>query len=329
MLGLTPPKFVECTLCPKECRMAPGQRGDCRVRYNDDGRLYSLVYGKVCAVHVDPVEKKPMFHFLPGTRAFSVATAGCNLHCLFCQNWEISQADPEDAANRDLPPQQLVRSAAQSRCASIAYTYSEPVIFYEYVEDSALLAREKGIRNIMVTAGFINREPLRRLCRAIDGANVDLKGFTEKYYREVCFGNLRTVLDALVTMREEGVVLEVTNLVVPTLNDEPAGIREMCRWLVTELGEDVPLHFSRFYPTYRMKNLPRTPVQTLERARDIAFETGLKYVYTGNVPGSAGEDTVCPGCRRVIVDRYGYRILSYRIEDGKCGFCGEGIYGLF
>ncbi|UCG37948.1 MAG: AmmeMemoRadiSam system radical SAM enzyme [bacterium] len=329
MLGLTQPRSVECTLCPKSCRLAPGQRGDCRVRYNDDGSLYSLVYGKVCAVHVDPVEKKPMFHFLPGSGAFSIATAGCNLHCLFCQNWEISQTDPEDANNTDMPPEAVVSLAARSGCASIAYTYSEPVIFYEYMEDTGSLARERGIRNIMVTAGFISTAPLRRLCRVMDGANVDLKGFTEKYYREVCFGNLRTVLDTLVTMREEGVVLEVTNLVVPTLNDDMGQIRDMCRWMVAELGDEVPLHFSRFTPMYRLKDLPPTPVQTLDRARSTALEAGLRYVYTGNVPGDPGEDTFCHACGKMVIDRFGYRILSYNVVDGKCGYCGEELYGLF
>jgi pyruvate formate lyase activating enzyme len=329
MLGLTPPKSVECTLCPKACRLAPGQRGDCRVRVNDDGKLFSLVYGKVCAVHVDPVEKKPMYHFLPGSGAFSIATAGCNLHCLFCQNWEISQTDPEDASNSDLPPERVVALAARSGCASIAYTYSEPVVFYEYVEDTSILAKERGIRNIMVTAGFINREPLRRLCRVVDGANVDLKGFTEKYYREVVFGNLRTVLDTLVTMREEGVVLEVTNLIVPTLSDDMTMIREMCRWMVSELGDEVPIHFSRFTPMYKLKDLPPTPVKTLQRARETALDAGLKYVYMGNVPGDPGEDTFCPACGRLVIDRYGYRILQYNVVDGKCGFCGEKLYGLF
>jgi pyruvate formate lyase activating enzyme len=291
--------------------------------------LYSLVYGKVCAVHVDPVEKKPMFHFLPGSGAFSVATAGCNLHCLFCQNWEISQTDPEDANNNDLPPEKVVALAIRSGCASIAYTYSEPVVFYEYVEDTSILAKKRGIRNIMVTAGFINTDPLRRLCQVVDGANVDLKGFTEKYYREVCFGNLRTVLDTLVIMREEGVVLEVTNLIVPTMNDDMKVIREMCRWMVSELGEEVPIHFSRFTPMYKLKDLPPTPVKTLRRARETALDAGLKHVYTGNVPGDPGEDTFCAACGKLVIDRYGYRILKNDVVDGKCGFCGERIYGLF
>jgi pyruvate formate lyase activating enzyme len=291
--------------------------------------LYSLVYGKVCAVHVDPVEKKPMFHFLPGSGAFSVATAGCNLHCLFCQNWEISQTDPEDANNNDLPPEKVVALAIRSGCASIAYTYSEPVVFYEYVEDTSILAKKRGIRNIMVTAGFINTDPLRRLCQVVDGANVDLKGFTEKYYREVCFGNLRTVLDTLVIMREEGVVLEVTNLIVPTMNDDMKVIREMCRWMVSELGEEVPIHFSRFTPMYKLKDLPPTPVKTLRRARETALDAGLKHVYTGNVPGDPGEDTFCAACGKLVIDRYGYRILRNDVVDGKCGFCGERIYGLF
>lgn len=320
---------VRCKLCPKECELGHLERGDCRSRYNRDGKLITLVYGKPCAVHVDPVEKKPMYHFLPRTRAFSIATAGCNLHCKYCQNFEISQANPEDTRNEDMPPEKVVEYALRTKSASIAYTYSEPMVFYEYVYDTSVIAHSKGIKNILVTAAFINEKPLRELCKVSDGANVDLKGFTEEYYSKVCSGDLRTVQNSLRVMMEEGVFVEITNLVVPTLNDDMKLISEMCKWIATELSPDVPLHFSRFHPMYQLKNLYPTPLKTLKEARKVAFDAGLKYVYTGNVPGESGEDTFCPKCNKVIVDRMGYHINYYNIVDGKCGFCYEKINGVW
>jgi len=319
--------LVECQLCPRLCRLAPLERGDCRVRFNHEGELHTLVYGKACSLNIDPIEKKPMYHFLPGTPILSVATAGCNLHCKYCQNWEISQSNPEDLNNRDLPPENLVQGAIAYRCPSIAYTYSDPVIFYEYTYRTAALAREKGLHNILVTAGYINEEPLRKLCRVVDGANVDLKGFTESFYREVCAGTLKPVLRALEIMREEELVLEITNLIVPTLNDEYPLIRKMCTWIRDTLGPEIPIHFSRFFPKYKLKLLYPTPSSTLERAGEIAREVGLHYVYIGNVAGSPHEDTVCPGCGKVVIDRRGYQVNSIRIENGGCGFCGYQIYG--
>ncbi len=305
-------------------------KGDCRVRYVENGKLYTLVYAKACAVHVDPMEKKPMFHFLPGTPIFSIATAGCNLHCKFCQNWEISQTDPEDLNNVHLPPERVVSLARSYRCKSIAYTYSEPIVFYEYTYDTARLATEQGLKNVLVTAGFINEKPLRELCGVSQGANVDLKAFTEEYYVQICDGRLKTILQTLEIMKEEGVWVEITNLVVPTLNDNMNEIRSMCRWIRDHLGPEVPLHFSRFFPRYKLRHLYPTPLKTLTRAAEIAKEEGLHYVYVGNVPGNDWEDTFCPSCSKKIVDRYGYRILDYRITpEGKCEYCGTRIAGVW
>jgi pyruvate formate lyase activating enzyme len=320
---------IRCELCPRECVLGPWQRGDCRVRISDGHKLVTLVYGKPCAVNVDPVEKKPMFHFLPGSGAFSIATAGCNLHCKYCQNWDISQSNAEDTKNADVPPEEVVELALRSRCASIAYTYSEPIVFYEYVYDTAKLAKRRNVRNIMVTAGFINEGPLRELCPLIDGANVDLKGFTEDFYREICSGRLDTVKRTLQIMMEEGVFVEITNLIVPTLNDNMEDVRRMCAWIASELGAGVPLHFSRFHPTYQLKGLHPTPVSTLERAADIASTEGLDYVYIGNVPGSGHENTRCPKCSRLLIGRLGYSVTELNLSRGRCNFCGEAVPGVW
>lgn len=321
--------LVQCQLCPHLCVIGPGQRGGCGVRENRDGQLVTLVYGNPCAVHVDPIEKKPLFHFLPGSFSYSIATAGCNLHCKNCQNWEISQRRPEETYNVDLPPQKLVAEALKAQCRSISYTYSEPDIFFEYVMDTAKLARDQGIKNVLVTAGYINPLPQQELCQVGDAANVDLKGFTEDFYLNICFGRLKPVLDALVLYKEKGVWLEVTNLVLPTLNDDPVQIRKMCQWMLHNLGDEVPLHFSRFYPRYKLKNLPLTPVETLDRARETALDVGLKYVYVGNVPGHKGESTYCPQCGRLIIGRIGYSLTQMNLEDGHCRFCGQKIPGVW
>jgi len=319
---------VRCKLCPKECELAPGQRGDCRARVNLDGKLVTLVYGKPCAARPDPVEKKPMFHFLPGTRIFSIATAGCNLHCKFCQNWDISQKNPEDARNIDMPPQKVVQAARGYSCLSVAYTYSEPLTFYEYTRDTCVLAKKAGLKNVIVTAGYINEEPLRELCESVDGANVDLKAFTEEYYRDMCDGDLATVLRSLRIMREEGVFIEITNLVLPGHNDDPTLIKEMCEWIKDNLGARTPIHFSRFHPQYRMMHLYPTPAKTLQTARDVAKETGLHHVYVGNVPG-VDEDTYCPRCGKTVISRIGYRVTSYKLDDGRCSYCGTPIAGVW
>ncbi len=320
---------VKCQLCPRGCVISEGHRGECRVRENRDGKLYTLVYGNPCAVHVDPIEKKPFNHFLPTTLAFSLATAGCNFHCLYCQNWQISQVPPEETENVDLPPEKVVEYALQTSSHSIAYTYSEPTVFYEYMLDSARLAQRAGVRNVVITAGYINPVPLRELCRAVDAIRIDFKGFNEAFYEEVCSGTLSPVLESIKTVHEEGVHLELPILVVPTLNDDEDEIREMCRWIVDNVGPDVPVHFNRFTPMYKLQNLPSTPVETLERAREIGMEEGVNYVYIGNVPGHAANNTYCAHCGELIIGRTGFYVTEYHLVGGKCAYCGNPIPGVW
>jgi len=307
----------------------PGQSGECRVRINIDGVLRTVVYGYPCSMHDDPIEKKPLFHFLPASQILSIATAGCNLHCLNCQNWEISQANPEDTPAYICPPEKLVKIAKENNYQSIAYTYTEPIIYYEYTYDTSKLAREESIRNVLVTAGYINEEPWKRLLEVVDAANIDLKGITEKFYREVCSATLKPVLDALVIAKASGIHLEVTNLVIPTLNDEPKQIRQLCRWLKANLGRETPLHFSGFYPQYKMRHLPSTSLKTLEMAREIAMEEGLDFVYIGNVQSEEGENTYCPNCRKLLIERVRYIIRQNVLKDGCCPDCGKEIYGVW
>ncbi len=320
---------VQCELCPKMCVIAPGQSGECRVRINIDGILRTVVYGYPCAIHIDPIEKKPLFHFLPGTGILSIATAGCNLHCRNCQNWEISQANPEDTQAMFAPPQRLVQLAQQYNCPSIAYTYTEPIVYYEYTLDTAKLAEENGLRSVLVTAGYINPEPWKNLLQYTDAANIDLKGVTEQFYRDVCSGTLKPVQQALLLAAAGGIELEVTNLVIPTLNDKPEQIRRLAGWLKANLGGDIPLHFSGFYPQYKMRNLPPTSLQTLETARQIAMSEGLNYVYIGNVRSKEGENTYCPACKKLLIERTGYTIIRNRLKDGRCPDCGKEIYGVW
>jgi len=320
---------VQCELCPKMCMIEPGQSGECRVRINIDGVLRTVVYGYPCSMHDDPIEKKPLFHFLPASQILSIATAGCNLHCLNCQNWEISQANPEDTPAYICPPEKLVKIAKENNYQSIAYTYTEPIIYYEYTYDTSKLAREESIRNVLVTAGYINEEPWKRLLEVVDAANIDLKGITEKFYREVCSATLKPVLDALVIAKASGIHLEVTNLVIPTLNDEPKQIRQLCRWLKANLGRETPLHFSGFYPQYKMRHLPSTSLKTLEMAREIAMEEGLDFVYIGNVQSEEGENTYCPNCRKLLIERVRYIIRQNVLKDGCCPDCGKEIYGVW
>lgn len=323
---------VECQLCPKYCRIDPGRTGDCGVRVNRDGTLLATTWGHPCALHMDPIEKKPLFHFLPGTQILSMATVGCNLHCRNCQNWSISQGVPEDTPAYDLPPGDLVSLAKGEGCPSVAYTYTEPLVYYEYTRDACRAARDVGLRNVLVTAGYINEGPLRELLPHVDAANVDLKAFDDGFYKTYCEATLRPVLRTLEVCLELGVHLEITNLVIPTLNDSEDGIAKLVGWIVETLGVDVPLHFSRFQPRYRMKNLPPTPGETLERCRDQALAAGLRYVYVGNLRSRDGESTfcptaTCPGRARPLVRRSGYRILDNRLEGGKCPDCGAAVYG--
>lgn len=282
---------VQCNLCPRRCVILPGKRGYCGVRENSEGTLYSLSYGKLVAVHIDPIEKKPLFHFLPSTTAFSIATAGCNLKCKFCQNWEISQAKPEDIKYTYLDPQELIEKVIASGCPTIAYTYTEPTIFYEYMLEIAKLAKEHGIRNVMHSNGYINEEPLRELAKYLDAANIDLKGFNDEYYGKLTEGKVSPVLNTLKVLREEGVHLEITNLILYGYNDDEDSIIKMCFWIKENLGDDTPIHFSRAFPMYKLLSIAPTPVETLERARKIAQDLGLKYVFVGNVGGHSAEDT--------------------------------------
>ncbi len=320
---------VQCELCPKQCLIEPGQSGECRVRVNVDGVLRTVVYGHPCSVHIDPVEKKPFYHFLPGSNTFSLATVGCNLHCKNCQNWEISQANPEDSQASFCPPEKLVELTKSYNCQSLAYTYTDPVIYYEYTYDTSELARDSGIRNLLVTAGYINRQPWERLLKFTDAARIDLKSMSDDFYREVCSGTLKPVLDALVLTRAEGVHLEVIHLVIPTLNDSPEQLRELSRWVRTNLGREIPLHFSRFFPQYKMRHLPPTSAQTLDMAYDIATEEGLDFVYIGNLQSQRGQNTFCPVCKRVLIERIGYTIMQNRLKEGCCPDCGKEIYGVW
>jgi pyruvate formate lyase activating enzyme len=324
-----PDREIECRLCPRLCRLGDKERGFCGVRENDGGTYYTLVYGKVCSLNVDPIEKKPFFHVLPGTTALSLATAGCNVNCKFCQNWEISQVRPEQVESFDLEPEAAAVRAAGSGCPSIAYTYTEPTVFFEYMYDTAVRARRRGIRNVVVTGGHINPEPLADLLAVVDAVKVDLKGFSQAFYAEYVRGDLKPVLDAIRAVAKSGVWLEIVVLLIPTLNDRLELIRDMCRWIRDEAGDKVPVHFTRFQPMYLIKNLPPTPVSTLEAARRVALEEGLRYVYVGNVPGHEGENTYCPGCGGQAIVRSGYRIEAVRIKKGKCATCGTPIPGIW
>jgi len=321
--------YVKCQLCPKGCMISEGHRGDCGVRENRGGVLYTLTYGNPCAVHVDPIEKKPLFHFLPTSLAFSLATAGCNLHCLYCQNWEISQRTPEEVVSIDLPPDQVVAQAQRNRSASIAFTYGEPTVFYEYMFDIAQLARSQGLRSVVISAGYMEQEPLRQLCNTVDAIKIDLKGINEQFYRDVCSATLEPVLATIRTIAQSGVHLEVVNLVVPTLNDDLEDMRTLARWLYETAGPDVPLHFSRFFPMYRLQNLPPTPVERLQQAREIALAEGLHYVYVGNVAGDEGSHTYCPQCGQAVIVRSGYSVLEMHLHEGKCDYCGREIKGVW
>ncbi|MFY9401997.1 MAG: AmmeMemoRadiSam system radical SAM enzyme [Candidatus Omnitrophota bacterium] len=320
---------VRCLLCPRQCLISKGGRGFCRARKNIDGKLYAINYGQPVAAHIDPIEKKPLFHVYPGTRSFSIATAGCNLRCKFCQNWEISQLDPESVKVAFASPQRIVEEAKASQSKTIAFTYTEPTIFYEYMLDVAKEAKKEGVACVMHSAGFINEVPLRELSKYLTAANIDLKGFSEKFYSSFCEGSLSDVLRSLKILKEEGVWVEITNLIIPTANDSEEDIRNLCVWVKENLGADTPVHFSRFFPMYRLTDLSPTPVSTLIRAKEIATETGLRYVYIGNVPENIGEDTICPKCGRLLVKRVGYRILENNLSKGKCDSCGYSISGIW
>ena len=324
-----PNRKIKCVLCPRECVIDDRERGYCGTRENRGGKYYTLVHSRVCTAHVDPIEKKPFFHFLPGSRSFSLATAGCNVNCKMCQNWEISQVRPEQIPSLYMPPPQVAALAQRNQCASIAYTYSEPVVFFEFMADAAVAARAAGVKNVVVTGGYIKPDPLKELCQKVDAIKVDLKAFSEKFYQEVVNGELRPVLDALVMIRKLGVWCEIVYLVIPTLNDSDAEFRGLAKWIRANLGLDVPVHFSRFHPEYLLKNLPVTPAATLERAKAACDAEGLRYVYVGNVPGHPAEKTLCPKCRKVVVDREGYWVKAVNLNRGRCRNCQQPVAGVW
>jgi pyruvate formate lyase activating enzyme len=323
------PRGIRCLVCPNECTLKPGETSTCRNRISHNNKLWSIAYGNPCAVHVDPIEKKPLLHFLPNTYAFSIATAGCNLACLNCQNWEISQSSPRDSQNVDLMPQKVVEGCLNEKCDSIAYTYSEPTSFFEYMFDTAKLAREKKIKNVLVSNGYINEKPLRDLCRYIDGANINLKSFSEDIYLRLNAGKLQPVLNTLKTLSEAGVWLEITNLVVPSWTDDFDMIKRMCDWLVSNNLGNYPLHFLKFVPLYKLTQLPTTAVGTLQKAKEIAVKAGCRHVYLGNVADPDSMSVYCPKCKSVVVQRQGYMIVSKNLKNGTCGKCGEKIPGVW
>ena len=345
---------VQCVLCPNECLLEPEDRGRCRNRINKDGVMHTLAYANPCSFNVDPIEKKPLFHFLPASKAFSLATSGCGFRCLNCQNWDISQRKPEETKDPrgaefrlrpvtlgmvnqpgvkdrlSMFPSDAVSLAERMGCASIAYTYSEPTVFYEYMYDTAKLAKARGVRNVWVTCGYINQDPLKELCEVIDAANVDLKGFDESIYEKLNSGKLQPILNTLKTLKARGVWFEVTNLVVPTYTDDFRVMADMCKWLVDNIGPDYPIHFSRFHPNHKLTNLPWTPTETLIEAREIAKRAGLRYPYIGNVRGvKNAETTLCPKCGKTVVGRDGYIVEQVNIDKSACKFCDTKIAGVW
>jgi pyruvate formate lyase activating enzyme len=305
------------------------QFGTRLLRYEGKSRRCVLYYGLPCAVNIDPIEKKPLFHFYPGTTAFSLATAGCNSNCKFCQNWDISQSRPEQTNNIKLPPKSIVKICQGKNVPTIAYTYSEPVIFFEYMYDTAAQGREQGIKSVMISGGYIEKEPLHDLFGVLDAIKIDLKAIRQDYYKKIVDVDLKPVLDGLIEIKKAGMWLEIVYLIVPTLNDSEAEFKELAAWIKTNLGVDTPLHFSRFYPQYLLKNLPPTPKETMETAHDICTAEGLHFVYLGNLPGHPAESTYCPQCGKILIERRGFKIYNYNLKGNRCSFCNREIPGIF
>lgn len=320
---------VRCGLCPHNCRIQEGEVGLCHTRMNIKNKLYTLSYGNLCALHIDPIEKKPLYHFLPGSEAFSIATAGCNFTCLNCQNYHISQKSATEQLLVNMSPDEVVTRCLAANCYTIAYTYTEPTIFYEYMYDIARLAREKGIHNVMISNGFINPGPLKKLIPLLDAVNIDLKAFDERVYHDLNGGSLKPVLNTLRILKDCGVWTEITHLLVPTYSDSPDMLKRMCEWLVSNGFAEYPLHFSRFFPTFRLKHLYPTPISLLKQAREIALQAGMKYVYLGNITESDYSNTYCPVCKKLLIERIGYLIRQQHIIDGKCPNCLHSVAGVW
>ena len=322
---------VECLLCPRHCQVADQETGFCGVRTNQNGTYYTHVYGRPVTIANDPIEKKPLFHFKPGSEALSLATAGCNLECQFCQNWEISQFRPEQVPSRFgfVSPEAMVGMARQRGAKSIAFTYSEPVVFFEYAKDVARLARSAGIPAVMISNGYIEPKPMEELLAVLGAVKIDFKGYSESFYRTWCRGELKPVLATMRAVKEKKVWLELVHLTIPTLNDGETQTRELCAWILDNLGPDVPIHFTRFHPTYKLKNLPATPPATLQKQWEIARKVGLRYPYVGNLPGHDGENTRCHRCGKMLIRRVGFTPVTNQIKDGKCMFCQQSIPGVW
>ncbi len=323
---------VRCNLCAHRCVIKPGRRGLCNVRENQAGVLNTLVYGRVIASHIDPIEKKPLFHFLPGSRSYSIATVGCNLRCRFCQNADIAQLPtnrPGVIIGDTCTPEEIVDAAESAGCQSISYTYTEPTVFFEFAHDTAKIAHARGIRNVFVTNGYMTAEALNMIQPYLDGANVDLKAFTQSYYKDLCGAKLKPVQETLKFMIALGIFVEVTTLIVPGLNDDRHELESLAQFIKNDLGPETPWHISRFHPTYELTDRSSTPVKTLEMAREIGLKTGLKYVYTGNVPGDSGESTFCYDCGQMVIERWGFQVRKLRMENGRCTQCDTAIDGVW
>lgn len=322
-------KAVRCRVCPHNCIVHEGKSGLCKTRINVDGNLYSIAYGNPCSISVDPIEKKPLFHFFPESRIFSLATGGCNFRCLNCQNWNISQSSPQVFQSHDLPPENIVNQALLRDTNMIAFTYTEPTVFYEYMYETAKIAHEAGLKTVIVSNGYINQQPLLDLCPYLDAANIDLKCFDDAIYRKLAGGRLQPVLDTLKTLKEKHVWLEITNLLVPTFSDSPEMIQAMCSWLYENGFADTPLHFSRFFPTYKLEHIAPTSEETLKLAKEIAENAGVKYVYIGNRPDLNGENTYCSNCKQLLVERTRFTVIKNLIHNNQCNYCGEQIAGVW
>nr|WP_319373768.1 AmmeMemoRadiSam system radical SAM enzyme [uncultured Methanobacterium sp.] len=316
---------LNCHICNRSCVISNGKTGFCGMRQNDNGTMYSLNYASASSVAVDPIEKKPLFHFYPGSLSFSLGSIGCNFRCPYCQNWSISQADLDEIGTRDIPPEEAITMAQDNSCQSISWTYNEPTMWFEYTYDSAKLAHENDLKTVYVTNGYMSSESLDLIAPHLDAANVDLKGMSDKFYRELCQARLEPVLENIRAMHDKGIHLEITNLVIPGYNDSVGDLQALVKF-VADVDVNIPLHFTRFYPHYKMNQVPPTPVKTLEKAYEMAREAGIKYVYVGNVPGSNGENTKCPDCGELLIHRDGFSVGSNNLKkDKKCPQCGAGI----
>ena len=322
---------VVCGLCNHHCHIKEGKRGICGVRENRNGKLYSLVYGRLIAENVDPIEKKPLFHFLPGSRAYSIATVGCNFRCLHCQNYDISQYPHRhggEISGTKRSPESVVEDTVRQDCASVCYTYVEPTIFYEFAYDCSVLARKRKLKNVFVSNGYMSPEVTRHLATVLDGINIDIKGFTDNFYKKICKARLQPVLDNVQLMHELGVWVEVTTLVIPGLNDSKQELRDIARF-IKGVSPAIPWHVTAFYPTYKMLDRERTPAATLRMAREIGLEEGLRFVYEGNIPGEGGENSYCPACGEELISRFGFTIRRNSLSEGCCPKCGEAIEGVW